>query len=241
MKRFSAILCMFFSACLALAQGNVDKFHDAAAQKAAMDDYAGALKEIQKAVGLSPNSARLLFMRGMIHYMDGNRSLADADFEKVVSMPAKDADSLRVKALAYNRLRNYEARDAAFAELLNTEPKTARDFVAHAVALASMKRPGEAAGMCDSAIEKDPKFVQAYVMRGSLKNLQLKDDAGALEDFKKAVALEPSNPELLYLLGRLELESGSREDSIETLKKCLALAPESKRIQRLLRKAETGK
>ena len=242
-KKLLAFIVLSLAALIGFAQSASEKLQKSAEMKAAMDDYAGALVEIEKAVKMSPKSTQLLFTRGMIHYMQGNKSLADEDFNKVVEMPAKGADALRVKALSYNRLRNHKARDETFQELLAIDAKTAKDFLAHAVAHVSNRSYHEAIAMCDAAIEKDPKYVPAYIMRGSLRGIQRQvlDASAAIEDFKKAIELDPKNPELYYLLGRVQLESEKREDAIETLKKCSELAPESKRIQRLLRIAETGK
>ena len=128
-KKLLAFTILSLAALLGFAQSAAEKLQKSAEMKAAVDDYAGALVEIEKAVKMSPKSSQILFTRGMIHYMQGNKSLADDDFSKIIEMPAKDADALRVKALAYNRLRNHKARAETFQELLAIDAKTAKDIV----------------------------------------------------------------------------------------------------------------
>lgn len=218
---------------------------EAANVKAAMGNYKAAVEDMEKVLKSSPTSENY-YVRAMIYYHWGNKTLSDEDLQKIVSMPAKTMKELCFLGLAQGRLRDHKARDAAFNELLQQNPNSAEDCFAAALAYISMKRLSEAVSYADMAIERDPKFVKAYILKASIKDASTKKRRGdslnendiaqkkeALEDLKKALELSPKNDEVQMMCAELEAAVGLKEESFARFDKLIERYPENARLKRL--------
>src|SRR5262249_47249221 len=76
-------------------------------------------------------------------------------------------------------------------------------------------------------IALDPLFVPAHVRLGELLN-QLSRTAEAIESFRAALSIQPTNRETLAHLSDVLLSSGRMAEAVDALRKCLEIrdAPE---------------
>lgn len=72
------------------------------------------------------------------------------------------------------------------------------------------------------AIQLDPKFLDAYINRGTAKSY-LKDTAGALSDYNKALMFNNLNPEPYLKRGMLYLRMEKQDSALADLNKTIAL------------------
>jgi tetratricopeptide (TPR) repeat protein len=89
-----------------------------------------------------------------------------------------------------------------------------------------MRKPGDAFGACDRAIELNPKLSIAYNTRG-LVRLRLNDISGAERDLRQAIALDPKS---YYAYGNLALayvQRGNTQVAIQYTRQALYLNPNS--------------
>ncbi len=78
--------------------------------------------------------------------------------------------------------------------------KSANDYFADAEKLSGQEKYKEAILLLDKAIEKNNKFLGAYINRGADKSA-LGDYKSAIEDYNKVLQIDPKNTLALYNIG----------------------------------------
>jgi tetratricopeptide (TPR) repeat protein len=86
-------------------------------------------------------------------------------------------------------------------------------------------RPEEAVKLATRALELDPDFGQAANVRGAAR-YDLGDLAGAIEDFRRAVATTPRHSTAWGNLGYALSRSGEHEEGLAAIDRSLALRPD---------------
>lgn len=119
-------------------------------------------------------------------------------------------------------------KDEAVAELKKVAASAADNRALLATAADSLGRLG-AYSDCVSAFDKAIAIQAAaelYVQRGICRH-ELKDEAGAKDDYDKAVKLDPNYAPAQYYLGEYFRTAGKKADAIKAFEKCKQLKPES--------------
>jgi tetratricopeptide (TPR) repeat protein len=96
--------------------------------------------------------------------------------------------------------------------------------------------------LLDHVVGLAPNFAQGYALRGEVR-LTAEDRAGAIEDFSKALELEPRQFEIRTTLASLLLAGGERRDAYEMFQKALEWNPHddyARRQARTLRREIDG-
>lgn len=114
---------------------------DALARKG---DYAASRKALNRAVQLSPDSALLYDVRGVVHALAGDTEAALADFDKAIDLAPGFADAYASRALARGHVGNIEGALSDFARALELAPDHIVARNGRAVILASLGRVEEA-------------------------------------------------------------------------------------------------
>lgn len=96
---------------------------------------------------------------------------------------------LHGKVLTVNA--QYDEAVTALTQALELNPFCREAFLQMAKTHLAATRTDEALGTLDAAIGQLPDFAEAYQLRGAIKHT-LKDEAGAMEDLKKALELKPA-------------------------------------------------
>lgn len=79
-----------------------------------------------------------------------------------------------------------------------------------------------------------PNFAQGYALRGRVK-LSLNDNAGAMEDFSKALTLEPRQFEVRAILAGMLLASDEKQAAYDMYQKVLEWNPHDENVRRRAR------
>lgn len=103
-----------------------------------------------------------------------------------------------------------QAFDRAFLELSN-DPDFIHD---RAVCMFQVGRKKEALSELNRAVNLQPGYSYRYASRAYIRNA-MKDIMGAIEDYKKAIELDPEDAISLNNLGMLEEQLGYRKDADE--------------------------
>lgn len=103
-----------------------------------------------------------------------------------------------------------KAFDRAFATL-SEHPDLVHD---RAVCLFQVGRKKEALSELNRAVELQPDYSYRYASRAYIRNA-MKDIMGAIEDYKKAIELDPEDAISLNNLGMLEEQLGYRKEADE--------------------------
>lgn len=96
--------------------------------------------------------------------------------------------------------------------------------------------------LADHVVGLAPNFAEGYALRGALRLTQ-SDRPGAIEDFSKALALEPRHFEVRGVLAQILLANGELFDAYEMFQKVLEWNPHdenARRQSRVLRRDIDG-
>ncbi len=74
---------------------------------------------------------------------------------------------------------------------------------------------GEAVGLLEESLEKDPTFYQAAFTLGQLQHRQLRNPEDAAPNFRRALDQEPENPRFNYHYAMALADSGDHEDAVD--------------------------
>ena len=89
--------------------------------------------------------------------------------------------------------------------------------------------PTDAIKYFSKAIELDPNYAEAYLMRGRAK-IGIQDMAGAMIDLNEAVTLEPNNSEAITERGNVKQMVGNITGALDDYEKAIQLNPKDPHI-----------
>ena len=195
----------------------------------ASGDPAGASLELRKALELkapedqvAPTLARSLLMQGE------TRKITDSYGETTLDSPAANADLRTTVATAYYGQGKPDLAEAAIKDALASVPKyTPAQLLQAKVAAGRRDFPG-ALALLDSVTAQDPGNADAWVVAGEIQQFGMHDNATALADYRKAVALRNDlmaahQGIVTMLLARNDTDGATAE--VESLKKSLPKHP----------------
>jgi protein O-mannosyl-transferase len=162
--------------------------------------------------GKSPRKFRAQFQLGFAHYTLGEQlgdqqqyAAAVEAFQKAGDLPARDIrekNNLVVDwALALDGIGRPADAIAKLREAASTEP-TAHIYSQIGMIYAKQSQWAQALAALEQAQKLDPGFAMTYVYRGKIYEL-MNDPAGAMQQFQRAMELDPSNDQVRQELLRL--------------------------------------
>lgn len=98
--------------------------------------------------------------------------------------------------------------------LTSCDFKSAQDYMYEAEILSEQEKYKEAIELLDKAIDKDSKYLGAYINRGADKSA-LENYEDAIKDYKTVLNLDPKNTLALYNLGNNYKRLGDYKTAIE--------------------------
>lgn len=149
-----------------------------------------------------------------------------------VSVPATafaDQTDARLDTL-FEELRTGGARDADAtvgrieAIWADAQSDTVDILYQRAANAAEAGRYDLAGALLDHVIGLSPSFAQGYALRGAVR-LTMENQAGSIEDFSKAIELEPRQFEARIALAEIVLAGGDKRAAYQMLQKALEWNP----------------
>jgi tetratricopeptide (TPR) repeat protein len=181
------------------------------------DDY--ALQVVARGLEHVPESPALLFERGILWALKGDRTQAENSFLKANRL--KPAWNLPLLALGVSKLESGDATQAAamFQKVCAADPRDSRAQYLYATALSRQGGETRAAAIAAlrKAIDIDPKESRAHTLLGQLHMQAGKADAAALE-WRAALKIDPENSTALYQLGLLYRKQGKTAEAERLLR-----------------------
>jgi len=160
--------------------------------------------------GMAPadrkGTERLLLM-GETRALLGDLDAAADDLRLALNDAPRDTECLAAYAWLQNLQGKYEAAIATLGKARSILPRSAWVPYRMAVSYFFLGKFGQAETDCQEALQLDPKYAPAYMLRGIVK-LNEKHFEAARIDFSKAVDLAPDNPLFHRQLGIALYDSG---------------------------------
>lgn len=134
--------------------------------------------------------------------------------------------ALMSKAHNLLRIRKYEDAIDCYRDHIRIEGPQAITFSYIGECHEKLEQFEQAMISYDQAIALDPRWTDAYIGRGIVKDLLLRTGA-AIADLERALQIDPENGDALYYLGNTLGRSGRFDDALTAYEKLNALEPEN--------------
>jgi len=205
-----------FSKAIGRDPTNADFYYNRADAYYRLQSFRKAVHDLNKAVDLSPSDPTVFMKRGWVKYHAGNYKAALEDYEQAIFLGAEKADSYNERGLVKSALKQYKSATADFTRSLAAGQVHASVYTNRAEARYMMQDYEGAMRDYTTAFEQKPDghSARVYDFRG-LTFLELKMPDKAIEDFSKAIELEPKSGTFYYNYAYAQKEKGNMETACE--------------------------
>jgi len=156
-----------------------------------LGDYASAIRDIDKAIGLAPEYEPYHYERGRANYLAGNIKESIDGYDKALSLMPNE-NSFLGKGLDLIILKDYKSAIESYTEAINLNPKSYVGFNGRGVAHAALDEYQDAVDDFSKAIEIDDQPAITFVnLAGAY--LSLKDYSHAIDNATIAIGKDSRN------------------------------------------------
>jgi tetratricopeptide (TPR) repeat protein len=190
------------------------------------------LEYLARAATLDPDDFRPLYAIGEVHLRKGRMDAAIRAFDAAL-LRKSDHEESRIGLLTASlAIRPPEASSDLVCELLRDFPENPQIQVLAARHARALGDASSALRYAGRAVERNPNFVDAIVLRAQLLFMggEVKP---ALNEATRAVERDPRNPQALAILAQLQAALGQAEMSRTTLARRREVVAQSERILEL--------
>jgi tetratricopeptide (TPR) repeat protein len=156
----------------------------------------------------SPDKERVQFQLAQAYYERGDCGKALPHYARGAQLDPTDDTLLIDWGLAYDCLNQPDQAIAKFKQAAAIYPN-AHVYSQIGMVYGKQGKNAEALAALESAAKIDPNFDMTYVYRGDV-HLSMGDAAGAVQDFRQALAISPNNQKASHDLGVAEQRLANR-------------------------------
>jgi tetratricopeptide (TPR) repeat protein len=186
-------------------------------------DPAAAVAPLHRAVDLLPAQSRPRFLLGHAQERSGDIPAAVESYESALHLDPSDVETEIHLGNLYVGLKRYSDAETKFRAALEAQPKSPQALLGLAQTLDAQKKPEAAAAYRDYlAVAPDTPGAESRTIHLLLQEKQY--DA-ALAELDRAEAGKPPTLDSLRSRADIQIAQKKWDDSIVTLRKAIALAP----------------
>jgi Flp pilus assembly protein TadD len=186
-------------------------------------DPAAAAAALRKAVDLLPSQSRPRFLLGYALERSGDTPGAAASFEAALHLDPRDLETTVHLGNIYLGLKRYSEAEAKFRGALEIQPNSPHALLGLAQSLDAQKKPEAADAYANYlAVQKNDAPARARLVHFLVDQQQYDS---ALAELDRADAGQPPSLDSLRLRADIQIAQKKWDDSIVTLQRAVALAP----------------
>ena len=187
---------------------------------AAQERPAEAAQQFEHALSLDPADGAALLNLGMLQIAIGQKPAAEQSFKRLSGFADKAYKPAYASFLLQER--RYDEAIREFEKLAKLDPKDRPARTRLVMAYRAANRPAEAEQVLDRALKENPNDRDALLQRGEME-LAARQYRRAEVDLNQVLHIEPSSPEIHYVLAKLHQARGENLTYQQELSKALEL------------------
>lgn len=153
--------------------------------------------ELTTKIESEPDNALYYYQRGILHFDNGDQTLAIRDFTEAIRLKSDFAEAYHVRGLCHFELDRPDSALADFNQAITLNEKFVEAYYNRAILYESLNLIDKAMNDYNRCIQVEPNFAAPYYNRGV--HLFKRDRKKACDDFKKAAELGDKDAENAYL------------------------------------------
>lgn len=188
----------------------------------------GDLPTVDRMAELFPNLDSVAYIRGELHWFEGDESAALADFSRAIELDDSFPAAYAGRAIIFARLGAYKEAELDASRVVELRPEHPAGYATRAVARAALGQYELAAGDLRLATRPLPESAQgwdAYFMRCMALGEGGRLDE-AIDDCRQSLQLNDRHAGTYEILGRLHYQAGRYREALEALDQMLRLVPD---------------
>lgn len=171
-----------------------------------------AMKQINRAMKMSPKDADINFVKAMTYLATNNIKQGLPFLERTVELDSSHIEGLMELSYYYLAGKNYESSIHLINKAIGENMYLARPYYLKGMWYEQQSEDKLAISSYQTAIERDPNYYNAYLALGSIHNRL--DDPLAIQYFNSAIATWPGSIEAWRLKGMSYYDHGQYEEAI---------------------------
>jgi Flp pilus assembly protein TadD len=184
---------------------------------------AAAVAPLHRAVDLLPAQSRPRFLLGLAQERSGDISSGVESYESALRLDPRDTETVIHLGNLYFGLKRYADAETKFRAALEAQPKSQQALLGLAQSLDAQKKPEAAAAFREYlAVQPTAAGAQSRVIHLLLEQKQYDE---ALAELDRADAGKPPTLDSLRSRADIQIAQKKWDDSIVTIRKAIALAP----------------
>lgn len=192
-------------------------------------DPAAAAAALRKAVDLLPSQSRPRFLLGYALERSGDITGAAASFEAALHLEPRDLDTIVHLANLYFGLKRYSDAEAKFRAALELQPNSPHALLGLAQSLDEQKKTEAAEAYANYlAVQKNDASARARYVHFLVDQQQYDS---ALAELDRADAGHPPSLDSLRLRADIQIAQKKWDDSVVTIRRAIALAPNDAQLR----------
>lgn len=207
-----------YSKAIEIYPGYMDAFKQLGVAYSRKPDYTNAIKYFEKHHEFTGRTdLDVLLISANMYDKAGQYDKAIEAYARVLQLQKNpDAKTYYYTGLLYNKKNLYDTAIRYLDSALALEPGHLLARKNKALALVNLKRNSEALAQCDTLLQLDPRYAKAYCYKG-FAYADMADYPKAIENFEKAVEIDPSDKESISRLVILYRFTGNnaKADALE--------------------------
>ena len=192
------------------------------------EDYADAIKDLDKAVTLDPKKSSTWLFRGLAYAMKGDLEPAVFNYTEYIRKVPSNYFGYARRALAYKAMGRFKPALQDYSKAIALKPDEVGLYLERGEIYEKQKAMQNAVSDYSQIIKLSPTSL-SYRRRG-LFYLSNNNWNEAISDFSAAIKIEPGDVDSLLGLALVHEAKGDFANSLKILDQCIALKPDYYRI-----------
>ena len=178
---------------------NADLYYERAEYYFGQKNIKGAFDDMSKAVQLEPGKAKYHIKLSDYYFAQNRTRYTRYELMQAIQVEPKNNEALLKLGELYYLVKNYDTAVYFIDKSINCEPENAKSYYERGMALKEKGDSAKAAGSFQTAVEKDPKYYDAFLQLGNIYGGH--KDKLCIEYYNNALKLDSKSTDAIYGLG----------------------------------------